>query len=219
MTKIAVVLSGSGVYDGAEIHEAVLTLLHLDTRGVQYQCFAPNIPQLHVVNHLTGEVAANESRNVLVEAARIARGNIKDLKQARVEDFDALVVPGGFGAAKNLCDFAINGTNCKVQPDFLNFARAMHKAGKPIALICIAPVMSALICGDGTECTIGNDAETAAAIKTLGGKHIDCSVRSCHVDREKKLVTTPAYMLASRISEAAEGIGTAIHELISLTKK
>jgi len=219
MTKVAVVLSGCGVFDGAEIHEAVLTLLHLDTRGVQYQCFAPNIAQMHVVNHLTGEVAAGETRNVLIEAARIARGNIKDLKQARIEDFDALVVPGGFGAAKNLCDFAVNGTNCKVQPDFLTFARAMHKAGKPIALICIAPVMSSLICGDGTECTIGNDAETASAINTLGGKHIDCGVLSCHVDKEKKLVTTPAYMLATRISEAAEGIGHAIHEVLALAKK
>jgi len=219
MTKVAVVLSGCGVFDGAEIHESVLALLHLDTRGVQYQCFAPNIAQLHVVNHLTGEVAAGENRNVLVEAARIARGNIKDLKQAKVEDFDALVVPGGFGGAKNLCDFAVNGTNCTVQPDFLAFARAMHKAGKPIALICITPVMSSLICGDGVECTIGTDAETAAAITTLGGKHIDCGVRECHVDKERKLVTTPAYMLATRISEAAEGIGRAIHEVLALVKQ
>ena len=219
MTNVAIVLSGCGVFDGAEIHESVLTLLHLDTRGVQYQCFAPDMAQRHVVNHLTGEVAADESRNVLVEAARIARGTIKNVKEARVEDFDALIVPGGFGGAKNLCDFAVAGENCKVQPDFLAFARAMHKAGKPIALICITPVMSSLICGEGVECTIGNDAETAAKITAMGGKHIDCSVRQCHVDRERKLVTTPAYMLATRISEAAEGIGHAIHELLALVKK
>ena len=113
--KIAVILSGCGVYDGAEVHESVITLLRLDQRGAQVQCFAPDIPQLHVVNHLTGEEMP-ESRNVLVESARIARGEVKDIKQANAEEFDALIVPGGFGAAKNLSAFDVKGAECSVNP-------------------------------------------------------------------------------------------------------
>lgn len=214
--KVAVVLSGCGVYDGAEIHEAVLTLLALDLKGVSYQCFAPDIDQLHVINHLTGEVAEGETRNVLVEAARIARGNIKPLTEAQVDEFDALLVPGGFGAAKNLCDFAINGSAMSVQEDFLQFAQAIHQAGKPIGLICISPSMSAKICGEGTECTIGNDQETAAAINAMGAKHIDCPVEKAHVDKAKKLVTTPAYMLAESISQAKTGIFECVDEVLAM---
>ncbi len=155
--KVAVILSGCGVYDGAEIHESVITLLRLSQRGAQVQCFAPNIAQHHVINHLTGEEMP-ESRNVLVESARIARGEIKDLREARAEDFDALIVPGGFGAAKNLSDFAIAGAQCQVQPDVLALARGFVDAGKPVGLICIAPAMAAKIYGAGVQCTIGNDA-------------------------------------------------------------
>lgn len=149
MTKVAVVLAGCGVYDGAEINEAVLSLLSLEQQGASYQLFAPNIEQMHVINHLTGEPAEGESRNVLVEAARIARGNIQDLAAARAEDFDALLVPGGFGAAKNLSNFAVAGAAMEVQSDFLRLARAFHESAKPIGLICIAPVMAAAICGEG----------------------------------------------------------------------
>ena len=214
--KFAVVLAGCGVYDGAEIHEAVLTLLNLDTRGISYQCFAPDIPQMHVINHLTGEESSGEQRNVLVEAARIARGNIKNIREANVDEFDALIVPGGFGAAKNLSNFAVKGAECDVQEDFLAFAKAMHEAGKPIGLICITPALSARIFGEGVECTIGNDADTAAAIEAMGAKHIQCPVTDCHVDQKNKLVTTPAYMLAGRISEAAEGIGRLVHEVVAM---
>jgi enhancing lycopene biosynthesis protein 2 len=216
MAKVAVVLAGCGVYDGAEIHESVLTLLALDRRNVSYQCFAPNIPQLHVVNHLTGQVAAGETRNVLIEAARIARGKVLDLAQADAADFDALLVPGGFGAAKNLCDFAVAGSAMQVQPDFLRFAQDMHKASKPIGLICIAPAMAAKIFGAGVECTIGNDAETAAAIAAMGGKHIDCAVEKAVVDKRNKLVTTPAYMLAQRIGEAAAGIDECVAAVLEM---
>jgi enhancing lycopene biosynthesis protein 2 len=216
MKKVAVVLSGCGVYDGSEIHEAVLTLLALDQRGINYQCFAPNIPQLHVVNHLTGEVAAGETRNVLIEAARIARGEVRDLAQASAADFDALLVPGGFGAAKNLCDFAVNGSAMQVQPDFLRFAQAMHKAGKPIGLICIAPAMAAKIFGAGVECTIGSDAETAATITAMGGKHIACPVEKAVIDKRNKLVTTPAYMLAQRIGDAAKGIDECVEAVLAM---
>lgn len=214
--KVAVVLAGCGVYDGSEIHEAVLTLLALDRQGATYQCFAPDIAQMHVVNHATGAEAVGETRNVLVEAARIARGNVQDLAQARVEDFDALIVPGGFGAAKNLCDFAVKGSAMSVQPDFLRFAQAMHKAGKPVGLICIAPAMSAKIFGEGVECTIGNDVETAAAIEAMGAKHIACPVQKAVIDKRNKLVTTPAYMLAQRISEAADGINECVESVLAM---
>lgn len=216
MAKVAVVLAGCGVYDGAEINEAVLALLALEQQGASYQCFAPDIEQMHVINHLTGEEMAGERRNVLVEAARIARGNIKPITDARVEEFDALLVPGGFGAAKNLSDFAVKGAAMTVQPDFLKFARAMHAAGKPIGLICIAPTMAAAICGSGVECTIGNDGDVAGAIEQMGGKHVACPVDKAVVDRGHKLVTTPAYMLAGKVSEAAAGIGDCVRQMLAL---
>lgn len=215
MTKVAVVLSGCGVYDGAEIHESVLTLLALDRAGAQYQCFAPNTEQMHVVDHLTGEVAEGESRNVLVEAARIARGNIKDVATANPEEFDALIFPGGFGAAKNLSDFAVKGAECTVQPDVERFAKAMAQAGKPVGYVCIAPAMVPRIYGEA-RVTIGTDADTAGAIETMGGIHVECPVREFVVDEENKVVSTPAYMLAEHISEAAEGIEKLVHEVLRL---
>ena len=216
MTKVAVVLSGCGVYDGAEINEAVLTLLCLEQQGASYQCFAPDMQQMHVINHLTGEAAEGESRNVLVEAARIARGNIKPLTAADAADFDALLVPGGFGAAKNLSNFAVAGAEMAVQPDFLQLGRAFHAAGKPIGLICIAPVMAAAITGEGTRCTIGNDADTAAAINAMGGEHLECPVSEARVDAQHKMVTTPAYMLAGSVSEAYSGISECVKEVLAL---
>ena len=216
MSKVAVVLAGCCVYDGSEINEAVLTLLSLEQQGASYQCFAPDIDQMHVVNHLTGEPMAGERRNVLVEAARIARGNINDLATATVSEFDALIVPGGFGAAKNLCNFAVAGADMAVQADFLQFARAFHQAGKPIGLICIAPVMSAAICGAGAQCTIGTDVDTARAIEAMGGKHLNCPVSEARVDAQRKLVTTPAYMLAGGVAEAYTGISACVKEVLAL---
>lgn len=216
MTRVAVVLSGCGVYDGAEINEAVLTLLCLEQQGASYQCFAPDMPQLHVINHLTGEPVAGESRNVLVEAARIARGNIRDIKDIAIDEYAALLVPGGYGAAKNLSDFAVAGARMTVQPDFLRTARAFHAAGKPIGLICIAPVMAAAICGEGARCTVGNDAETAAAIQAMGGEHLTCPVHEARVDVQRKLVTTPAYMLAGNLAEAYSGISACVEEVLAL---
>lgn len=216
MSKVAVILAGCGVYDGAEVNEAVLSLLCLEQQGASYQCFAPDREQMHVINHLTGEPAEGESRNVLVEAARIARGDVKPLAEARAADFDALLVPGGFGAAKNLCDFAVAGDGMTVQEDFLQLAQDFHRAGKPIGLICIAPVMAAAICGEGTRCTVGNDPDVAAAINAMGGEHLECPVTEARVDADKKLVTTPAYMLAGRVSEAYAGIGDCVKELLAL---
>lgn len=214
--KVAVILSGCGVYDGAEIYESVITLLRLDQRGVEVQCFAPNITQHHVINHLTGEEMP-ESRNVLVEAARIARGAIKDVREAKAEEFDALIVPGGFGAAKNLSDFAVNGSQLTVQPDVLALAQAFAAASKPVGLICIAPAMAAKIFGPGVICTIGNDADTAAALTTMGAQHEECAVDDIVEDPEHKLVTTPAYMLAQSISEAASGINKLVDRVLELS--
>ena len=214
--KVAVILSGCGVYDGAEIHESVITLLRLDQRGAQVQCFAPNIAQLHVISHLNGEEMP-ESRNVLVESARIARGDVKDLREADVEDFDALIVPGGFGAAKNLSNFAIEGAGCTVQPQVLALAEAFAEAGKPVGLICISPALAAKIYGPGVTCTIGNDADTAAAMNKMGATHEDCAVTDIIEDKARKLVTTPAYMLAQTISEAASGINKLVDRVLELT--
>lgn len=204
--KVAVILAGSGVYDGSEIHEAVITLLSLDRAGVEVQCFAPNTPQLHVVNHLTGEVAEGESRNVLVESARIARGEVKDVVELNASDYDALIVPGGFGAAKNLCDFALNGSDMTMNEDVLLAAKSFQSASKPVGLMCIAPAMAARIFGDGVSCTIGTDADTAAALSAMGASHVNAEVSDIVVDEPNKLVTTPAYMLAGGIAQAAQGI-------------
>lgn len=213
--KVAVILSGCGVYDGAEIHESVITLLRLSQRGAQVQCFAPDIPQHHVVNHLTGEESA-ESRNVLVESARIARGQIRDVRELKAAEFDALVVPGGFGAAKNLSDFAFKGASCAVQPDVLAAARDFAQAHKPVGLMCIAPALAARIYGAGVHCTIGHDPDTAARLSDMGAEHIDCPVDDVVVDAQRKLVTTPAYMLAKSLAEAASGINKLVDRVLEL---
>jgi enhancing lycopene biosynthesis protein 2 len=214
--KIAVILSGCGVYDGAEIHESVITLLRLDQRGAQVQCFAPDIEQHHVINHLNGEEMP-ETRNVLVESARIARGEVKDIKQANAEEFDALIVPGGFGAAKNLSDFAVKGAECSVNPQVLALAEAFAEAGKPVGLICISPALAAKIYGPGVTCTIGNDTDTVAALDKMGASHQECAVEDIAEDTARKLVSTPAYMLGKNISEVASGINKLVDRVLELT--
>ncbi|HCJ29617.1 MAG TPA: isoprenoid biosynthesis protein ElbB [Pseudomonas sp.] len=217
--KVAVILSGCGVYDGSEIYESVITLLRLDQRGATVQCFAPNIEQMHVINHLTGDEMP-ESRNVLTESARLARGNIKDLREANAEDFDALIMPGGFGAAKNLSDFATQGAGCTILPDVLSVAQAFAKARKPIGMMCIAPTMAAQIFGPGVVCTLGNDDDPAAAAsRQMGIEHQACEVTDIVEDSKHKLVTTPAYMLAQSISEAASGIYKLVDRVLELTSK
>lgn len=214
--KVAVILSGCGVYDGAEIHESVLTLLRLDQRGAVVQCFAPNVAQLHVVDHYSGD-EMDETRNVLVESARIARGQIKDVKELHVGDFDAVILPGGFGVAKNLSDFVVSGANCSVQADVLSATQAFVKAGKPVGLMCIAPALAAKIFGAGVICTIGKDHDTAAALTQMGAEHHECEVSDIVEDAQYKLVTTPAYMLAQSISEAAAGINKLVDRVLELS--
>ncbi len=216
--KVGVILSGCGVYDGAEIHESVITMLALDRHGADMVLCAPNVPQLHVVNHLTGEVAEGQQRNVLEESARIARGNIRDVADVSADELDALILPGGFGAAKNLCDFAVSGTDCSVDPGVADLVRAVHSQGKPVAAVCIAPALVAKVLGtEGPELTIGTDADTAGALETMGAQHINCPVTEFVVDQEKKLISTPAYMLAESISEAAEGIEKTVATLMEMS--
>jgi enhancing lycopene biosynthesis protein 2 len=212
--KFAVVLAGCGVYDGAEIHEAVMTLYAIDRIGSSYQVFAPDVMQYHVINHLLGK-PTEEKRNVLVEAARIARGRIKPLSEFKAGDFDILIFPGGFGAAKNLCTFAFDGPDCKVNPDVESSIQAMHKAGKPIGALCIAPVVLAKVLGN-VKLTIGQDAGTAAAIEKLGATHEPTQHREVVVDKANKLVTSPCYMLDASITDIAEGARLAVEALMAL---
>lgn len=218
MKKVGVLLSGCGVNDGAEIHESVLTMLFLDKAGVEMILMAPNIDQMHVINHYTGQ-EMEEYRNVLVESSRIARGEIKDMAEVSGNDLDALIIPGGFGVAKNLCDYAMAGPECSVNPDVYRLIAELRLMNKPIGAICIAPVMMAKILGEQEESanmTIGYDETTSTDIISMGSKHIDCPVTEMIIDEDKKIVTTPAYMEANSIKEAADGIEQLIKQVLSM---
>jgi enhancing lycopene biosynthesis protein 2 len=225
MPTAAVVLSGCGVYDGTEIHEAVSVLIHLSRLGAAYQCFAPDKPQMHVVNHATGQPAAGEHRNVLIESARIARGNIRPLAALRASDFDCVVFPGGFGAAKNLCDFASRGAEMNVDPDVARVVNAFHAAGKPVGMCCIAPVIGARVLGTksggpGATVTIGNDQQTAAAIASWGARNHVQPVTGAQIDEGNKLVTSPAYMYGDApVHEVFEGIGRMVEGVLARAAK
>jgi enhancing lycopene biosynthesis protein 2 len=217
MKKIALILSGCGFYDGSEIQEAVLTLLALDRAGAETICFAPDIEQLQVIDHRTGEISLNETRNVLSESARICRGAIHDLAELDADAFDALIIPGGYGAAKNLCDYAVRSTECTVNELVANAVRNFYRTGKPIGFLCIAPVIAAkLLCTEGIEVTIGNDAQTATDIEAMGAKHVIASVDEIVVSPGTKIVTSPAYMLGPGIGDVAEGIDKLVARIIEL---
>lgn len=217
MKKIGVVLSGSGVYDGSEIHEAVITLLAIAREGAEAVCFAPDKRQTDVINHLTGE-PMSESRNVLIEAARIARGAILPIAQASINDLDALIVPGGFGAAKNLSSFASLGSECLVDPDLKRLVLEMHQAGKPLGFMCIAPAMLPKIFDFPLRLTIGTDIDTAEVLEDMGAEHVPCPVDDIVVDEDNKVVTTPAYMLAQNIAQAAAGIEKLVSRVLVLAE-
>ncbi len=218
MKKIAVILSGCGVYDGSEVHEAVLTLLAIEQQGAKYNCFAPNITQHHVINHVTGEVSHDESRNVMVEAARINRGDVEDLIELREKDFDGVIFVGGFGVAKNLSSFALDNESYTVSEQVLTVAKAFAKVEKPAGYMCIAPALLPMIYPAGVKGTIGRDNDTAALIAAKGLSHIDCDVADVVVDEAHKIVTTPAYMLADSISEVAVGINKLVKYVLAFTK-
>ncbi|MDX1399084.1 MAG: isoprenoid biosynthesis glyoxalase ElbB [Oceanospirillum sp.] len=214
--KVAVILSGCGVFDGAEIFESTLTLLHLDHHNAEVTCFAPDIEQHHVIDHRTGETM-DEKRNVLTEASRINRGEVLPLQEANPDNFDAVIVPGGFGVAKNFSDFAFNGGNCDVYEPFAELLRGFHEQRKPIGMICIAPVLIPKILGKGISCTVGHDAAASGEVDSMGGVHIGCNVDNIVVDYEHKVITTPAYMEAQRISEAEKGISILVEKVISMS--
>ncbi len=215
--KIGVLLSGCGVMDGSEIHEATLTLYFLDKQDAEIVCMAPNKDQLDVVDHIAGSPTA-EKRNVLMEAARIARGKILDIKNVKAEDIDAVIIPGGFGAAKNLCTFAKDGPECKVDEDVARLLTDMHQKGKPIGALCIAPAVIAGLFGPelAPEITIGSDSGTAASLEKMGAKHQDAKVNEIVVDSRNGIVTTPCYMLAQSIKEVGDGAEKLVTKIMEM---
>lgn len=212
--NFAVILSGCGHQDGAEIHEATLTLWAIHKHGAEFQCYAPDIKQHHVLNHLTGQ-EMNEKRNVLIESARIARGKIAALATFNPDSADALIIPGGFGAAKNLSSYAFDGARCTVNNDVAAAIKSMHKAGKPLGALCIAPVILAKVLGKGTL-TIGQDASTAENLTAMGARHHQTMQGEITVDLENKIVTTPCYMLNSRIDQIGDGADNLVKAMLEM---
>jgi len=226
MKKAAVVLSGCGFYDGSEIHEAVFTLLEIRKNGADYVCFAPDKEQLHVVNHITGEDMEGP-RNVLIESARIARGEIKPLSELKPADFDALIFPGGFGAAKNLSTWGLKGPDGEIDGDVKRVINEALSCGVPTALICMAPVLTAkALEGTGTSAklTVGTTEESSpydiaainAGMESIGASTRLCSVKDFVADEKNKIVTTPAYMMDAKIEDVAEGIGKAVKKVLEM---
>lgn len=214
MKKFAVILAGSGVYDGAEIHEATLTMLAISRQGAEYQCFAPNINQHHVINHLNGE-EMKETRNVLVESARIARGNIKDLKEFDGNNFDAIIFPGGFGAAKNLSTVAFDGANATVNSEVEKAIKQMFELKKPIGALCISPTIIAKVLGD-VNLTIGQDEGTIEVIEAFGATHIETDHGDVVFDEEKLVFTTPCYMLDATILDIDDGATNVVYAMLEM---
>ncbi|XP_061139192.1 glutamine amidotransferase-like class 1 domain-containing protein 3, mitochondrial [Syngnathus typhle] len=221
-TRVAIILSGCGVYDGTEIHEASAVLVHLSRAGAKAQMFAPNQDQMHVIDHCEGK-PSDGKRNVLQESARIARGDITDLAELDVSAFDAVIIPGGFGVAKNLSDWGVKNKDFSIKPDVEKTLRDFHKAGKPLAMCCIAPVLAAKIL-PGCELTVGQDkesdmwpyAQTAGVLKEMGCKHVNTGVQQVHVDLKHKLITAPAFMSNAPIHEIFDGIGVMVEETLKL---
>ncbi|MFT6925847.1 MAG: enhancing lycopene biosynthesis protein 2 [Psychromonas sp.] len=218
MKHVAVILAGCGFLDGSEIRESVLTLLALDSEGAKYKIFAPDKDQHHVIDHLKGEEVPGASRNVLVESARIARGEIQDLVNLNAEDFDALIIPGGFGVAKNMCSFAFDGSAASIDQQVVAKLQDFKKANKPIGAICIAPALVALSFGEhNPTLTIGSDEGTAAELEKLGAKHQNCATFDCVVDAAHKIVTTPAYMDGGAgIADVYAGISKLVKNVLKL---
>jgi enhancing lycopene biosynthesis protein 2 len=214
--KVGVILSGCGVYDGSEIHEAVATLIALDEQQLEAVCFAPDIDQTHVVDHLTGQVKSGEKRNVLVESARIARGKISALNADSASQVDALILPGGFGAAKNLCNYASSGIEMTINQHVANTLKKAHQAGKPIGALCISPILLAAVFGDeGPKLTLGDYGDDAKRLEALGGKHVVTGHEEVVVDDKLKLITGPCYMLESTTSQIFRGAVAVVKALKS----
>ncbi len=217
--KVGVILSGCGFLDGSEIHEATLTLLFLDRNGAQAVCIAPDVDQSDVVDHLA-QKATGQTRNVLMEASRISRGDIKNIEDVDTRDLDALIFPGGYGVVKNICDFASRGVECAVNPEVEKIIKEMHRAQKPLGFICIAPVIAAKVLGTlHPELTIGNDKAIAGALMKMGARHKVCAVDEIVVDKKNKIISTPAYMLGPSISYIASGIEKLVLKVLEMIRK
>ena len=214
MKKFAVLLSGCGVFDGAEIHEATLSLLAIVKQGGSYEIFAPDTNMHHVINHITGE-EMDETRNVLVESARIARGEISPLSKFVAADFDGLLFPGGFGAAKNLSDWAFNGPEGSINQEVSDAIKGMVGLGKPVGALCISPVLLAKVLGD-VELTIGNDPGTAAGVKALGANHVNTTHGEIIIDKKHKVISTPCYMLDANIEQIGTGAENVVRAMIDM---
>jgi enhancing lycopene biosynthesis protein 2 len=218
MAKIAVILSGCGVYDGTEIHEACAALLALRRAGAEVVACAPSGPQLHVVDHLRGEPAPGQAREIMVESARLVRGAVRPLAGLPADEVDGVLLPGGFGAAKNLCTFATDGAACRVHPEVETFLLAARAMGRPIAAMCIAPVLLARVFGGGgsPRVTIGTDPATAALVEAMGARHVPCAPTDVVVDEDARLLSTPAYMLADDLPEVFDGAATLVKKLLMM---
>ncbi|MBT9165155.1 MAG: Glyoxalase ElbB [candidate division WS2 bacterium] len=222
MTKVGVVLSGCGFLDGSEIHEATLTLFFLDRAGAEIIKMAPDIDQMDVIDHLSSQAVEGETRKVLTESARIARGEIKRMEEIKADDLDALIFPGGYGAAKNLSDFAVKGVDCTVNPEVERLVKEMHQAKKPLGFLCIAPVIAAKVLATfSPQLTVGNAKEeltksAAEAIEKMGAKHIACEVAEIAVDEENKIISAPAYMIGPTISKVGLGIERLVNKVLEL---
>ncbi|NVK28443.1 MAG: isoprenoid biosynthesis glyoxalase ElbB [Flavobacteriia bacterium] len=224
--KIAVLLHGSGVYDGTEIHEAVLTLLAIEEAGHTYSCIAPNMVQHHVVNHLNGE-EMNETRNVLIESARIARGEITDVANVNIGDYDALLMPGGFGTAKNFTKWAFEGPSGEIQESIKNLVLGFVSAKKPIGALCMSPTTVAKAL-QGTEyhamLTVGSTEEASPydisaiseGLNSTGATAEMRTVREIAIDPNLKIVTAPCYMMKASITEVRNNIKEAVNSVIDL---
>ncbi len=215
--KVGVLLAGCGVFDGTEIHEATLTLYFLDREGADSLYVAPDNLQHHVIDHQASSVT-KEKRNVLSESARIARGQIQALSTVSSSDMDGLILPGGFGAVKNLADYAIHGRDCTIDLDVQRLICDMVDAGKPVGAMCVAPVVVALALREKAVhplLTIGNDVSTAADIVHFGGRHQNATVDNIVRDEENKIVSTPAYMLGPSIAHVAKGIEKLVMQVVA----
>ncbi|MCP1384423.1 isoprenoid biosynthesis glyoxalase ElbB [Runella salmonicolor] len=226
MKKIGVLLHGNGVFDGSEIHESVFALLAIEELGAEAVCFAPNVNQHHVLNHLTGQEMP-ETRNVLIESARIARGNIKDIVDVNASELDGLVMPGGFGTAKNITKWAFEGPSGPILESVKTLIVALVRQGKPIAGLCMSPTTIAkalegtefhahLSVGTTVEASPYDIAAISAGMESIGQVAEMASVREVAVDRDLKIITAPCYMMEANIVEVRENIRLAIEKLISL---
>ncbi len=224
--KIGVLLSGNGVYDGSEIHESVLTLLAIDENRGQALCFAPNINQHHVVNHLSGN-EMNEQRNVLIEAARIARGAITDLAEVTSASLDALVVPGGFGAAKNLTKWAFSGPEGEINQQVKRIITEMVQSKKPIVGLCMGPTVIAKALEDTglkQHLTVGTTKETSpyeidaisAGMEKIGAVVEMKTIKEISIDVENRIISAPCYMMEGSITDVRDNIKQAIDELFEM---